>query len=111
MKVPTMTHATDSGGTTEPQAVQSSSRRIADFLRRYPDLSELELAELVGGFRELSNLDIAFILSDPEVAPNFERFRAEHRRETRLPLRDYAALLVLMLLTFALIVYSVAIMT
>jgi hypothetical protein len=112
MEASTMAQTPDLGGTSEPGgAVQRGSQRIADYLRRYPEISDQERTDLIGVFRQLSNLDIAFILSDPEVAPKFERFRAEHRRETRLPVRDYAALLVLAALTLVLIVYEVAIMT
>jgi hypothetical protein len=84
-----------------------NAKRIADCLRRYPAISDLERTVLIGGLPQLSNLDIAFMLSDPEVGPKLERFRAEHKRQTRLPFRDYAALLVLIIVTFVLIVYSV----
>jgi hypothetical protein len=84
-------------------------KRVADYLRRYPDISDQEQADLVGGFRQLSNLDIAFMLSNPDVAPKLERFRAEHRRDTRPPFRDYAALLAIVVATFVIIVYSVAV--
>jgi hypothetical protein len=86
-----------------------SPNRIADYLRRYPDISDQEQADLLGGFRQLSNLDIAFMLSNPDVGPKLERFRADHKLDTRLPFRDYAALLAIVIVTFVIIVYSVAV--
>jgi hypothetical protein len=52
-------------------------------------------------------LDIAFMLSDPDVAPKLERFRAEHKRDTREPFGNYAVLLVLAVVGFAMTAYFV----
>jgi hypothetical protein len=86
-------------------------KRVADYLRRYPDISDQERTDLIGNFRQLSNLDIAFMLSDPDVAPRLERFRAEHKRDTRLPFRDYAMLLALGIVCLLSIVYAVLVET
>jgi hypothetical protein len=113
MKVPTMDHTPDLPGSAtqdgdpDPRPDPHNAERIADYLRRYPAISDPERTDLIGGFRQLSNLHIALMLSDPQVAPKLERFRSDHKRETRLPFRDYGALLVLTILCFGLIVYSV----
>jgi hypothetical protein len=109
MKVPTMAQTPDlpSPASKDGDPDPRDSRRIAGYLRRYPSISDPERIDLIGGFRQLSNLDIALLLSDPEIAPKLQLFRADHKRDTRLPFRDYGALLVLIILTFVLIFYSV----
>jgi hypothetical protein len=59
---------------------------------RYPNLSEIELARLINVYRELSALDMALMLSDEKLAPNLDRFSADHRSKIRTPFRQYAAL-------------------
>ena len=80
---------------------------IRDSLKRYPDLDEKERADLINGYRQLSNLDIAFMLSDPNVAAKLQRFRAENKRETKEPFRNYAVLLALVIIGLAMTVYYV----
>lgn len=87
------------------------SKRIADLLCRYPNLSDPERAGLIADFRRLSNLDIAFMLSDPDVAPNLERFRRENKRETAEPFRNYALLIAIAIAGIAATVYAIMIVT
>jgi hypothetical protein len=60
---------------------------------RYPNLSETDLARLINLYRELSALDMALMLSDEKLAPNMDRFSADHRSKIRTPFRQYAALI------------------
>ena len=91
----------------EAEGHRAHAATIAGYLQRYPDISDDELIDLISGYRQLSNLDIAFMLSDPNVAPKLERFRAEHKRHTREPFGNYAVLLGLAVVGLALSVYSV----
>ena len=63
-----------------------------ELIRRYPNLSEIELARLINLYRDLSALDMALMLSDEELAPHLDRFSADHRSKIRTPFRQYAAL-------------------
>ena len=63
-----------------------------ELISRYPNLSETDLARLINLYRELSALDMALILSDEKLAPNLDRFSADHRSKIRTPFRQYAAL-------------------
>lgn len=89
------------------EAQRAHVSKITGYLRRYPELAEHERADLISGYRQLSNLDIAYMLSDPDVAAKLQRFRAENKRETREPFRNYAVLLALAIIGFAMIVYYV----
>lgn len=77
----------------QPQMV---SARPADearqLIKRYPNLSEIELARLVNLYRELSALDVALMLSEDELAPKLDQFSADNRSKIRTPFRQYAAL-------------------
>jgi hypothetical protein len=76
---------------------QSPAQRPVDEFRelidRYPNLGEIGLARLINLYRELSALDIALLLSDEKLAPNLDRFSADHRSKIRAPLRHYAPLM------------------
>jgi hypothetical protein len=78
------------------QPPESAAPRVADEARkligRYPNLSEIELARLINLYRELPALDMALMLSDEKLAPNLDRFSADHRSKIRTPFRQYAAL-------------------
>jgi hypothetical protein len=75
---------------------QSPAPRPADeareLIRRYPNLSETELARLINLYRELSALDMALMLSDERLAPSLDCFSTDHRSKIRTPFRQYAAL-------------------
>ena len=83
-----------------PQSAAAIRREEAGgLIKRYPNLSETELARLINLYREFSALDMALALSDEELAPGLDRFSAEHRSKIRPPFRHYAALLLYAVLT------------
>jgi hypothetical protein len=65
---------------------------VRELIGRYPNLSETDLARLINAYRQLSALDMALMLSDEKLAPNLDRFSADHRSKIRTPFRQYAAL-------------------
>lgn len=77
-------------------------------IRRYPNLSEVELARLINLYRELSALDMALMLSDEEVAPRLDQFSADHRSKIRKPFRHYAGLVGYAVVGLAVLVWAVA---
>lgn len=104
-----MTHESsrNTAATELAEAQRAHLSKITGYLKRYPEIAEHERADLISGYRQLSNLDIAFMLSDPDVAAKLERFRAENKRGTREPFRNYAVLLALLIIGFAMVVYYV----
>lgn len=74
--------------------VSIPAQEARELIRRYPNLSEVQLARLINLYRELSALDTALMISDEELAPKLDRFSADHRSEIRTPFRQYAALLI-----------------
>jgi hypothetical protein len=90
-----------------PQSAATSRREEAGkLLRRYPHLSEGEVARLIELYRQFSALDKALTLSDEKLAPKFELFAADHRSKIRTPFRQYAALLVYLALTIIAIAWA-----
>ena len=94
------------------EAPQWRAARPADEARelisRYPSLSETELARLINLYRQLSALDMALMLSDQHVAPNLDRFSADHRAKVRPPFRHYAALLIYGAVGLAVLAWAIA---
>lgn len=72
--------------------IPRSSDEARELVRRYPNLSEIELARLINLYRGLSALDMALMLSDERLAPKLDRFSSDHRSKIRTPFRQYAAL-------------------
>jgi len=81
---------------------------IRELISRYPNLSAIELARLINLYRDLSALDMALMLSDEKVAPNLDRFSADHRSRIRTPFRQYAALLGYAVMGFVVVVWAAA---
>jgi hypothetical protein len=79
-----------------------------ELIRRYPNLSEIELARLINLYRGLSALEMALMLSDEKVAPNLDRFSADHRSRIRTPFRQYAALVAYAVVGVAVVVWAAA---
>ena len=85
-------------GAKAPPFNQSQSPAVtplelaSELINRYPSVSENELARLINLYRELSAVDMALMLSDEKLAPNLDRFSADHRPKIRTPFRQYAAL-------------------
>ena len=83
-----------------PQSAAAMRREEAgELIRRYPNLSEIQLTRLINLYREFSALDMALTLSDQELAPKLDRFSADHRSKIRTPFRQYAALILYAVLT------------
>lgn len=79
--------------TLDQQPAAATPRdEAAALIRRYPNLSETELARLINLYRDFSALDMALILSDEQLTPNLDRFSRDHRSKIRTPFRQYAAL-------------------
>lgn len=79
-----------------------------ELVRRYPNLSEIELARLINLYRGMSALEMALMLSDEESAPNLDRFSADHRSRIRTPFRQYAALVGYAVVGIAVVAWAAA---
>jgi hypothetical protein len=78
-------------------------------LARYPNLSETELTALIELYRRFSALDTALLLSDQELAPRLDRFTSENRSRVRVPFRQYAGLVVYILLTLGVLAWAISV--
>ena len=93
----------------QPQsAISKPVDEARELVRRYSNLSEIELARLINLYRELSALDMALMLSDEELAPSLDRFSADHRWKIRTPFRHYAALVGYAVVGIAVFAWAVA---
>ncbi len=92
------------------EQLQSPARRpleeTRELIRQYPNLSEIELARLINAYRELSALDMALMLSEEKLAPNLDRFSADHRSRIKTPFRHYAALVAYAVVGLAVVVWA-----
>lgn len=82
--------------------------QASELINRYPSVSEIELARLINLYRELSAVDMALMLSDEKLAPNLDRFSADHRPKIRTPFRQYAALTLYAVLGMAAFAWAAA---
>lgn len=85
-----------------------ASEEVRDLIRRYPNLTEIELARLINLYRELSALNMALMLSDENLAPKLDRFSKDHRSRVRTPFHQYAALLGYAVIGIAVFAWAVA---
>jgi hypothetical protein len=93
-----------------PQSAATMRREeAAGLIRRYPNLSEAELARLINLYREFSALDMALTMSDEELAPKLDRFSADHRAKIRTPFRQYAALILYLVLTIIALAWAASV--
>jgi hypothetical protein len=81
---------------------------VRALVRRYPNLSEIELARLVNLYRDLSALDMALMLSDEKLALRLDRFTADNRSRIRTPFRQYAGLVAYAVAAVAVVVWAAA---
>lgn len=83
--------------------------QVTELIRRYPNLSEIELTSLINLYRNQSALDMALMLSDDGLAPTLDRFSREHRSRLRKPFRQYAGLLMYAALTIGAVIWAIAV--
>lgn len=83
--------------------------QVTELVRRYPNLSEIELARLINLYRNLSALDMALMLSNDRLAPTLDRFSRDHRSRVRKPFRQYAGLLIYVALTIGAVIWAIAV--
>lgn len=62
-------------------------------LRRYPDLGEEELANLIDMFPSLRILDVALMTTDDQLSKRLAAFHRDHRRKLKTPLSSTIAFL------------------
>lgn len=86
---------------------EGDREQASDLLRRYPQISNEECEVLLQTLRQLSNVDIALMLSDSDISPKLKLFRSEHKHGTKIPFRDYAALIILGIIGLLLLIYEV----
>ena len=74
---------------TRELAGEGVRARIEQLLRKYPDLSPAEAAEILHFDRKGPFLDRGRISMDDGLRSSLERFRADHASSYRFGLRDY----------------------
>jgi hypothetical protein len=77
--------------------------QAADLIRVYPDGTPAQQQALIDLYPRLSPLDLAHLLSDPELAPKLEKFGRAHRSTVRTPMKEYWLFLVIAIFGLGLI--------
>jgi hypothetical protein len=62
-------------------------------LKRYPNISETELAKLINLFPHIRILDLAMMTCDDRLAGKLDRFRRDHRARLKAPLSSLVVVL------------------
>lgn len=69
--------------------------KVEALLRRYPDLSEQELATLIGTFPYLPVLDVGLMTADDHLSERLEAFHRDHGHLLKAPMASLVGVLVL----------------
>lgn len=91
-----------------PLISQTPAEEAHALIRRYPNLSEIELAKLIGLYRELPMLEVALMLSNKHLAPKLDKFTEQHRASLRAPFQQYAFLLAYIALGVGVFIWALA---
>ncbi len=73
-----------------------TSAKGADLLRRYPQLNEHELADLIDIVQRMAAPEIALAMVDEDLGQQFRAFCNDHRPWLGSPAGSYAVIAVLM---------------
>ena len=76
-----------------PRSPSDAVLKVESLLSRYPDLSEQELARLIGTMPDLRMADYALITADQRLAEKLKAFDREHWRELKAPYGKYRLLI------------------
>ena len=71
-------------------AGESRRDRVEALLRKYPETSSAETAEIIQFLRKGPLFDVGLVTGNDELKPTVERIRREHRSEFSLGIREYA---------------------
>lgn len=84
-----------------PRQPSAAAARAEALLARYPNLSEVELAELINLMPSVPILDFGLMTSDPAMSSRLDAFYREHGRKIRTPFTALALFLLLPLAVVA----------
>lgn len=103
-----MLHSSTNDASIADDAIAEASERemVSRLLVRYPELSRAEEAKLVKLYRELAPVDVALLLSDDALQTQLDQFSADYRNELKTPFRQYAVLVGIAILGFALFLWA-----
>ena len=77
--------------------------QAADLIRVYPNGTPSQQQALVDIYPKLSALDLAHLLSDPQLALKLEQFGRAHRSTVRTPVKQYGLFLMIAILGLGII--------
>lgn len=66
-----------------PRALTAQAADARKLLYSYPDISDQELAILIGHFRKLPLLDFGLLAADEKLGPKLDAFYADHGNKLR----------------------------
>lgn len=88
--------------TTSPQREGAGRRKdVSDLLRRYPDVTAAEAAEILRFLKKAPPVETALLLSETELQPKLNQFREDHRSHFAFGGRDSLILLALLVAVVA----------
>jgi len=78
---------------SQPRGLVPNGRRayVEGLLARYPDVTRDEAADILHFIKKGSFLEVGLMSGDERLAPQIERFRADHADSFSLGVRDWAS--------------------
>jgi hypothetical protein len=71
----------------------SKRERVADLVRRYPQITKEEAIEIIAFMRTGRHLDIGLLTSDEEIRPKLDAFMDDHKADFRVRWWESAAVI------------------
>lgn len=72
----------------EVRTLRSSRERVANLLKRYPDVTDKHRSEILTFIKEGRHVDIGLLTADDKLRPRLDAFMADHKRHFRLGVGD-----------------------
>jgi hypothetical protein len=72
----------------EARAVRSTRDRVANLLKRYPQVSDNGRKEILQFLKEARHLEIGLLTANDDVRPQLDAFMEDHKRHFRLDAFD-----------------------
>jgi hypothetical protein len=70
------------------RATRSTRDRVANLLKRYPDVSDNDRKEILRFMKEARHLEIGLLTANDNVRPQLDAFMEDHKKHFRLDAFD-----------------------
>jgi DNA-binding transcriptional regulator YbjK len=72
----------------EVRAVRATRDRVADLIKRYPQVSDKDRKEILQFMKEARHLEVGLLTSKEELRPQLDAFMEDHKKHFQLSTFD-----------------------